>query len=127
MRIAVAEYEVSLTRRLDCVGTFKEEDGAGLGDGDTTNANDVSNQIENEDQIMGAQQKQPRDDDGCASAKQDDSKGDDDDEEHQGIEMQHDFDGIFDDVPEEAGNTASDEVWRLFFYSIANLHHVLRR
>lgn len=76
---------------------------------------------------MGAQQKQPRDDDGCASAKQDDSKGDDDDEEHQGIEMQHDFDGIFDDVPEDAANIASDEVWRLFFYSIAKLHHVLRR
>ena len=40
-------------------GAFKEAGGTGLGDGDTTNAADVSAQIENEDQLLGAQQQRP--------------------------------------------------------------------
>lgn len=88
-------------------GTFKEEDGTGLGDGDTSCAHDVSKQIENEDQIMGARQQQEDVDDQAVS-KEDGHKGDDE-VEQEGIEMQQDFDGVFDDNEKDAPQDLGDE------------------
>lgn len=39
----------------DGAGTFKEHEGTGMGEGE--GAKDVSDKIENEDQLLGAQQK----------------------------------------------------------------------
>lgn len=71
-------------------GTFKQEQGTGLGDGDTADAQDVSNQIENEDQIMGAHQQGMQEDEpeGQDDKGQENETGDAD-----GVEMEQDFDG----------------------------------
>lgn len=74
-----------------CVGTFKQEQGTGLGDGDTADAQDVSHQIENEDQIMGAQQDIEADD---READKDGSKSNENQaDDAEGVEMEEKFDG----------------------------------
>eukprot|EP00892_Ulva_mutabilis_P006643 jgi/Ulvmu1/4350/UM002_0074.1 len=101
------EGEVEDGEAGEGTGAFKEADGVGLGDGDTANAQDVSNQVESEDQIMGAQQQQG--DDAGVAPDEDDSKPDRDNDEQQGIEMQQDFEGEMDDIPKDGGADASED------------------
>ena len=92
---------------LMSVGTFKESDGTGLGEGDTSTAKDVSAQIENEDQILGAQQRdqqQPEDD-----AKADAERGVGKEEGQEGVEMEQDFDGEIGDVSGDEREPEGDE------------------
>lgn len=90
-------------------GTFKESDGTGLGEGDTSNAKDVSAQIENEDQIMGAQQ---RDQQGEQGAEADAERGAGREEGQEGVEMGQDFDGEIGDISgdEEGPEDEENEV-----------------
>ena len=90
--------------RYACAGTFKQENGTGLGDGDTADAQDVSNQIENEDQIMGAQQDMEPDD---RNADKDGSKKDKP-EDADGVEMEQEFDGELHDGELEPENEEDD-------------------
>lgn len=69
------------------------KEGTGLGEGDATGANDISNQLEDEDQILGAEKREHKDDE-----KETEDKGN---SEAQGIEMEDDFEGQIEDIPEE--------------------------
>ena len=64
MCFVVALYTVPHTSAppQDGPGEFKEAEGTGLGDGDTKGAKDISDQIKDEDQLLGAEQKdKPKD------------------------------------------------------------------
>lgn len=79
------------------------KDGIGLGDGDTKGAIDISDQLHNEDQILGAEkveQDEPYD-------ENDGDRGED--EKAQGIEMDEDFDGDMEDVEELQDDEDSKE------------------
>ncbi|GLI68780.1 hypothetical protein VaNZ11_013272, partial [Volvox africanus] len=78
----------------DGPGEFKEAEGTGLGDG--TGAKDISDQLENQDQLLGAQQRgtQPQEE-----QEQDKHNGGPEEEQDKGIEMDDDFDGALHDVP----------------------------
>jgi hypothetical protein len=90
-------------------GTFKEAEGVGLGDGDTANAKDVSAQIENEDQILGAHQEEKKEEEGSREGgeggAQDKGK-----EDEEGVEMEQDFDGELADVSEDEAGIEDDKV-----------------
>jgi hypothetical protein len=90
-------------------GTFKEAEGVGLGDGDTANAKDVSAQIENEDQILGAHQEEKKEEEGSREegegGVQDKGK-----EDEEGVEMEQDFDGELADVSEDEAGNDDDKV-----------------
>ncbi|GIL72549.1 hypothetical protein Vretifemale_2893, partial [Volvox reticuliferus] len=77
----------------DAPGEFKEAEGTGLGDG--TGAKDISDQLENQDQLLGAQQRgaQPQEE------QQDKQSGGPEEDQKKGIEMDDDFDGALHDVP----------------------------
>jgi len=86
-------------------GGEKMTEGTGLGDGDTRGAKDISDELEDEDQLLGAQQK----------GKQQEEEDHEQDEEAQpegeqpkGIEMDEDFEGALEDVHKDP-NAASDE------------------
>ncbi|KAK9809153.1 hypothetical protein WJX72_010301 [[Myrmecia] bisecta] len=71
-------------------GQFKESEGTGLGEGE--GARDVSDQIEDEDQLLGSRQRdqpEPEKEDAGPKKPEDDSKG---------IEMQQDFEGTMHDL-----------------------------
>jgi hypothetical protein len=97
-----------------CAGAFKQTDGTGLGDGDTRGAADVSAQIETEDQILGAQQRDVQeaggdDEDKGAEGEKGGERGRP--EEQEGVEMQDDFEGEVGDAPENVDvGGDSDEV-----------------
>lgn len=77
-------------------------DGTGLGEGETAGANDISDQLQNQDQILGADvdgQEEQRDEENICE-----------DEKAHGIEMENDFDGKMDDVePQEEEVSEDDE------------------
>ncbi|KAL0049173.1 hypothetical protein WJX82_008148 [Trebouxia sp. C0006] len=79
-------------------GTFKEHEGTGMGEGE--GAKDVSDKIENEDQLQGAQQKgqEEQQDEKAEPKEQDESKG---------IEMEGDFEGSLHDM--QADPDADDQ------------------
>lgn len=89
-------------------GQFKESEGTGLGDGDTTDAKDVSNQIQDEDQIMGAQTKEQQEEEREKEAKEE--AGGEEGPEEEGVDMQQDFDGEYDDMPKDEGQESDSEV-----------------
>ncbi|EFJ44763.1 hypothetical protein VOLCADRAFT_121252, partial [Volvox carteri f. nagariensis] len=78
----------------DGPGEFKEAEGTGLGDG--TGAKDISDQLDNQDQLLGAQQR-------GAEQKQEEQEdkqgGGPEEEQPKGIEMDDDFEGSLHDVP----------------------------
>ena len=82
------------------------KDGTGLGDGNTKGAKDISNQLEDEDQLLGADFQQQDNDKG-------NDEGNENQEQHekdQGIEMEDDFEGAMEDVqPEEPQHTEDEE------------------
>lgn len=80
-------------------GEFKESTGTGLGDGSTEGAKDISDKLENEDQLLGAQQRD-------AEQKQEEQGPVED--SAKGIEMEADFDGAMHDMPEEEGDRDRD-------------------
>ena len=71
-----------------------DQDAAGLGDGD--GVKDVSDQIENEDQLDDAKKQETRDEENKEKPDEKPIK-----EEEKGIEMSEDFDGVLDDVQME--------------------------
>lgn len=73
------------------IETTKE--GTGLGEADATGANDISNQLDDEDQILGAEKTEQKDEE-----KETEDKGT---SEAQGIEMEDDFEGQMEDIPED--------------------------
>eukprot|EP01025_Chloroclados_australasicus_P003389 TRINITY_DN10796_c0_g1_i1.p1 TRINITY_DN10796_c0_g1~~TRINITY_DN10796_c0_g1_i1.p1 ORF type:complete len:1210 (+),score=190.26 TRINITY_DN10796_c0_g1_i1:452-3631(+) len=77
---------------------FKEEEGVGLGEGQ--GAKDVSDKIQNEDQIQGAHQKDQK--------QEEDELQDLVDDKSQGVEMEEDFDGQLRDVSKQE-DTKSDD------------------
>ncbi|KAL0028971.1 hypothetical protein WJX77_009058 [Trebouxia sp. C0004] len=79
-------------------GTFKEHEGTGMGEGE--GAKDVSDKIENEDQLQGAQQKgqEEQQEEKAEPEEQDESKG---------IEMEGDFEGSLHDM--QADPDADDQ------------------
>lgn len=85
-------------------GEFKEADGTGLGEGQ--GKKDVSDEIENEDQILGAEfkdkeKKEPEE----PEEKQEGAP----EEEKKGIEMDQDFEGALEDLSEDEHEDGEDE------------------
>jgi hypothetical protein len=78
-----------------------------MGEGDTSKAQDVSHQIENEEQILGAKTQEQRE-----SEKVDDEGGGEVNEA-EGIEMNDNFDGEMQDVPKDADDDADEDEVRL--------------
>ncbi|KAK9833665.1 hypothetical protein WJX74_002204 [Apatococcus lobatus] len=80
----------------------KQTGGTGLGEGDTAGAKDITEEIENEDQLLGAQAKDQPQDQPQAQPQQP--------EQGKGVEMQDDFEGALEDMPEggEEGEQGSD-------------------
>ena len=78
------------------------KDGTGLGEGDTSGAKDISDQLENQDQILGAQF------DHQAEGEEEENICDENNEA-QGIEMDEDFEGAMDNVDRLEGEEEDDE------------------
>ncbi|KAG1668462.1 hypothetical protein FOA52_005235 [Chlamydomonas sp. UWO 241] len=89
----------------DGKGDFKDAGGTGLGEGNTTNAKDISDQLVDEDQLLGAEQK-----DREKKEEAQDEKGGKD-EKDKGIEMDDDFDGSLEDMdaPRDDGEEPSED------------------
>jgi hypothetical protein len=104
-------------------GTFKQTEGTGLGDGDTSNAKDVSKQIENEDQITGAHQKNDVPEEPEEGAQEEGEREEGQEEGQEGIEMGQDFEGEVGDVPEEEDRGDGDEV-RLGLLTVCVSHQL---
>lgn len=85
-------------------GGEKMTEGTGLGDGDTRGAKDISDELEDEDQLLGAQQKGKKQEE--EGHQQDDAQPEG--EQPKGIEMDEDFEGALEDVQKDP-NAASDE------------------
>jgi midasin len=78
-------------------GEGKLTEGTGLGDGDTRGAKDITEQLEDQDQMLGAQQKgeQPeREEEAQAPERPEDQT--------KGAEMDEDFEGALEDVQPDA-------------------------
>ncbi|KAJ9508815.1 hypothetical protein QJQ45_028121 [Haematococcus lacustris] len=94
----------------DGPGEFKEVAGTGMGEGDTRGAKDVSDKITDEDQLLGAQQR-----DAPKEPDQPQPQGDEEKEQDkpgpeprlQGVEMEADFEGSLHDMDVDRG--ANDE------------------
>ena len=89
------------------VGDMRFEDdveGTGMGEGD--GKNDVSDQIQNEEQLLGLKNDKDdaKDESKAKSKKQLDEK-----EAEEGVEMTQDFDGDMFDLPEDKGDENNDE------------------
>ena len=81
-----------------------ENDGTGMGEGD--GKKDVTDQIENEDQLAGLKSDEKNDEDKGESA---DPKQLNQEEAEQGMEMEADFDGEMYDLPEKPEDTKEEE------------------
>jgi midasin len=82
------------------------KDGTGLGDGDTKGAKDISNQLEDEDQLLGADFQEQRNEKGNDEGSNDQDQH----EKDQGVEMEDDFEGAMEDAsPEESQHTEEEE------------------
>lgn len=84
-------------------GNFQGAEGTGLGEGEGTR--DVSDQIENQDQVLGAKQEQDQE------KEEDAGKPIDKDGKTTGIEMDDDFDGEMNELSddEEAANSSGED------------------
>mmetsp|Transcript_14413 Transcript_14413/g.28390 ORF Transcript_14413/g.28390 Transcript_14413/m.28390 type:complete len:1440 (+) Transcript_14413:428-4747(+) len=82
-------------------------EGTGMGEGDTSGAQDVSNEIMDEEQLLGTKQDQE------PSTEQNANEQRNDDEEkvdpEQGLEMEQDFEGDMHDLPDEGDNDEDDD------------------
>jgi len=85
----------------DGEGEDAPADGTGMGEGDTSGAKDVTNEIEDEEQLLG--NKGDNDD----TENQDTEERDQDPEE--GLEMEKEFEGEMHDMPEEDDKEDEDE------------------
>ena len=81
-------------------GMMDDQSGTGMGAGE--GKRDVADEIENEDQILGAEDAEKRDEDETK-----DEKNTGDEEDDGGIEMQNDFEGTMEDV--DAGGDDDDD------------------
>ncbi|KAL1916197.1 uncharacterized protein VTP21DRAFT_5814 [Calcarisporiella thermophila] len=79
-------------------GDGKLESGTGMGEGETKGSKDVSEQIEDEEQILGTQS------DSQPPENRDDTK-----EEDNALEMQNDFDGKLEDIEPQSEDDAGPE------------------
>lgn len=84
-------------------GEAKEVHGTGLGDGDTRGAKDISDELEDEDQLLGAQQQ------GVEEGKDGAQPPETGQEGAKGIEMDDDFEGALEDVPRDAANQEGED------------------
>lgn len=82
-------------------GETKEMHGTGLADGDTRGAKDISDEIENEDQVLGAQQAGQE----TQEQQEQDEKG-----ASRGIEMEDDFEGALEDVQQDVDNDQDESL-----------------
>lgn len=71
--------------------------------GDGVGAKDVSEQIQDEDQLLGAQTKEQQ------QQEKDDQHAPQENDGAQGVEMQGEFDGVMEDVMPDDGSEADDE------------------
>ncbi|KAG7670517.1 hypothetical protein KSW81_003079 [Nannochloris sp. 'desiccata'] len=76
----------------------KITEGTGLGEGDTTGAKDISHELEDQDQLLGAQQKDQEEKEQPADAQQQEQEGEEEEEQPKGVEMDEDFNGALEDV-----------------------------
>jgi len=91
-------------------GSMQAVEGTGMGEGSTAGAKDVSNEITNEEQVLGTR---GRDDDAAeppdgGDAPRDDLGDGNNDGEQHGLEMAGDFDGDMHDLPPEGDDKAGD-------------------
>jgi len=85
----------------------KITEGTGLGEGDTTDAKDISHELEDEDQLLGAQQKDQEEKEQPADAQQ---QGQEEEEEQPtGVEMDEDFNGALEDVKPQDNDENDDD------------------
>lgn len=73
--------------------------GTGLGDGDTKDARDISHELQNEDQVLGAETQKDLDDNERESGELNDHP--------QGIEIEEDFQGKMEDINSDPGKSLS--------------------
>lgn len=85
-------------------GEVKEMHGTGLADGDTRGAKDISDEIEDEDQVLGAQQKGQEKEEHPQPEQQDEKDA------SRGIEMEDDFEGALEDVKQDLDNDQDDSL-----------------
>ncbi|GAB4814208.1 hypothetical protein N2152v2_001254 [Parachlorella kessleri] len=90
-------------------GEGKMGEGTGLGEGDTRGAKDISDQLEDQDQLLGAKQK------GQQEPEQQQQDGEQEEHreqqrEEKGVEMDEDFDGSLEDVQRDP-NAQSGRPW----------------
>lgn len=88
-------------------GEEKITQGTGLGDGDTQGAKDISDELQDEDQLLGAQQK------GQQEQKQEESAPEPEGPDApKGVEMEEDFEGALEDVQPNAAEEDGESLWR---------------
>ena len=75
-------------------GEGKLTEGTGLGEGDTRGAKDITEQLEDQDQLLGAQQKGQEEKQEDAAAPEPQGP----EEQPKGVEMDEDFQGALEDV-----------------------------
>lgn len=83
-------------------GDAKLTQGTGLGEGDTTDAKDISDELEDEDQLLGAQQKGQEEKEEPAEAQPQGADG------PKGVEMDEDFDGALEDLQADENEEQED-------------------
>jgi len=92
----------------DLSGMIFQDDVEGTGMGEGEGKKDVSDQIENEEQLLGLKDDKPKDDPGLKKPQEKKTLKDED--KDKGVEMAQDFDGEMYDIPEdEDGDRDSDE------------------
>jgi len=95
----------------DLSGMIFQDDVEGTGMGEGEGKKDVSDQIENEEQLLGLKDDKPKDD-GKEPKKPQEKKTLNDEEKDKGVEMAQDFEGEMYDIPEdgeEDGNSDEEE------------------
>jgi midasin len=91
----LVEHGFCVAEEKEGMDTEREEDmdGTGLGDGDTTGAKDISNELEDQDQLLNDSRGQEKD----LNGENNDADEGAEDQTH-GVEMDDDFDGREEDV-----------------------------
>ena len=87
-------------------GEAQMKEGTGLGEGDTTGAKDISDELEDEDQLLGAQKK------GEEEKKEEQPEAppppEGEEDTAKGVEMEDDFEGALEDVKPDANEDDED-------------------
>lgn len=84
----------------------KITEGTGLGEGDTTEAKDITHELEDQDQLLGAQQKDQEEREQPADAQQQEQE---EEEQPKGVEMDEDFNGALEDVKPQDTDENDDD------------------